>query len=132
MYPPLILPFKYPLSCPFKLLCDNIYARFLLASHIYTVFLLPGSPHNYYYSIMFHSHHLCFRISYSQRTIIHFTEKLIPYSQYTFLSILKGEKSTVKKTPAITQKRIQTFWELVHQINSLQEVLKLKQNFLKK
>ena len=45
------------------------------------------------------------------------------------LRILTGKKHRQMQLQCLQKVRIQTFGSLVHQINSLQEVLKLKQNF---
>ena len=49
----------------------------------------------------------------------------------TALRILTGKKHRQIKLQRLQKVRIWTFGWLVHQINSLQEVLKLKQNFQK-
>ena len=52
----------------------------------------------------------------------------------TYVDLFKDthrEKAPSNKTPALTKSRIRAFGSLVHQINSLKEVLKLKQNLQK-
>ena len=52
-------------------------------------------------------------------------------SLYLYLRILTGKKYRQIKLQRLQKVRIWAFGSLVHQINSLQEVLKLKQNFQK-
>ena len=53
-------------------------------------------------------------------------------SLYLYLRILTGKKYRQVKLQRLQKVRIWTFGSLVHQINYLEEVLKLKQNFQKK
>ena len=63
---------------------------------------------------------------------INFENRLISYiSKHCFLKILTGKKHHQIKLHYLEKVRIQAFGSLVHQINLLQEVLKLKQNFQK-